>query len=77
MVDMTSIIPYFRNGNWSSPVNFGPGINTSSDEYRPLIGYHSDFSEYLYDLLIEPARGDREAMISISRGIESLNKNKV
>ena len=34
----------FRNGNWSSPVNFGPKINTSSDEYRPLIGYHSDFS---------------------------------
>lgn len=34
----------FRNGNWSSPVNFGPGINTSSDEYRPVIGYHPDFT---------------------------------
>jgi len=34
----------FRNGNWNMPVNFGPGINTSSDEYRPLIGYHTDFS---------------------------------
>ena len=34
----------FRNGNWSSPVNFGPRINSSSDEYRPLIGYHSEFS---------------------------------
>ena len=33
----------FRNGNWSSPVNFGPDINTSSNEYRPLIGYHPDF----------------------------------
>jgi hypothetical protein len=33
----------FRNGNWSSPVNFGDKINTSSDEYRPLIGYFTDF----------------------------------
>jgi hypothetical protein len=28
----------FRNGAWSSPVNLGPRINTSSDEYRPIIG---------------------------------------
>ncbi len=34
----------FRNGKWSSPVNFGPKINTSSDEYRPLIGYYPDFT---------------------------------
>jgi hypothetical protein len=34
----------FRNGNWSSPVNFGPRINTSADEYRPIIGYHPDFT---------------------------------
>lgn len=34
----------FRNGNWSSPVNLGPGINTSSDEYRPVIGYEPDFT---------------------------------
>jgi hypothetical protein len=34
----------FRNGNWSTPVNFGPGINTSSDEYRPVLGYHPDFT---------------------------------
>jgi hypothetical protein len=34
----------FRNGNWNTPVNFGPGINTSSDEYRPIIGFHEDFS---------------------------------
>jgi hypothetical protein len=33
----------FRNGNWSRPVNFGPRINTSSNEFRPLIGYHPDF----------------------------------
>ena len=36
----------FRKGKWSSPVNFGPGINTSSDEYRPVIGFHPDFTNY-------------------------------
>ncbi len=34
----------FRNGKWNFPVNLGPNINTSSDEYRPVIGYHPDFS---------------------------------
>jgi hypothetical protein len=34
----------FRNGKWNFPVNLGPGINTSSNEYRPVIGYHPDFS---------------------------------
>jgi hypothetical protein len=34
----------FRKGKWSSPVNFGPGINTSADEYRPVIGYNSDYT---------------------------------
>jgi hypothetical protein len=34
----------FRNGKWNSPVNLGPGINTSSDEYRPVLGYHPDFT---------------------------------
>lgn len=33
-----------KNGKWSSPVNFGPRINTSSDEYRPVIGYQPDFT---------------------------------
>jgi len=33
----------FRNGKWNSPVNFGPTINTSSDEYRPLLGFYSGF----------------------------------
>ncbi|OFY65118.1 MAG: hypothetical protein A2V64_04380 [Bacteroidetes bacterium RBG_13_43_22] len=39
----------FRDGNWSSPVNLGPDINTSSDEYRPRLWIHNDFSN---DLLI-------------------------
>jgi hypothetical protein len=34
----------FRKGRWSSPVNFGPGINSSSDEYRPVTGYHQQYS---------------------------------
>jgi hypothetical protein len=34
----------FRNGKWNFPVNLGPGINTSSNEYRPVIGYHPDFT---------------------------------
>lgn len=33
----------FRKGKWSSPVNFGPGINTSDNEYRPVIGSHNNF----------------------------------
>jgi hypothetical protein len=33
-----------KNGIWSSPVNFGPSINTSSDEYRPSVGHHPDFT---------------------------------
>lgn len=33
----------FKNGNWNSPVNMGPRINTPSDEYRPLPGYHPAF----------------------------------
>jgi hypothetical protein len=33
-----------KNGKWSSPVNMGPGINTSSDEYRPVLGFHPDFT---------------------------------
>jgi hypothetical protein len=33
-----------KNGKWSSAVNLGADINTSSDEYRPVIGYHPDFT---------------------------------
>ncbi len=37
----------FRNGKWSSPVNFGPDVNTSADEFRPRICIHTEFSNYL------------------------------
>jgi hypothetical protein len=36
----------FKNGKWNSPVNFGPKINSSSDEFRPLVGYDSGFTNY-------------------------------
>ena len=34
----------FREGKWSSPVNMGPDINTSHNEYRPVLGFHEDFT---------------------------------
>ncbi len=34
----------FRGGKWNSPVNLGPGINTSANEYRPVVGI-----DLLYD----------------------------
>lgn len=34
----------FKNKNWSSPVNMGPDINTSSDEFRPVMGPSTDFN---------------------------------
>jgi hypothetical protein len=34
----------FKNGKWSSPVNFGPDVNTEYNEYRPVIGYNNSFT---------------------------------
>ncbi len=34
----------FSGGRWSSPVNFGPRINSSSNEYRPVLGGDEQFS---------------------------------
>lgn len=34
----------FKNGNWSSPVNLGPDINSSSNEFRPLLASHDNFT---------------------------------
>lgn len=36
----------FNRGKWSSAVNMGPGINTPDDEYRPVLGYHPQFTNY-------------------------------
>lgn len=32
---------------WSAPVNFGPTINTASDEYRPILTGQSDYTNQL------------------------------
>ncbi|HBC80309.1 MAG TPA: hypothetical protein DEO60_09545 [Bacteroidales bacterium] len=34
----------FSNGTWGAPVNFGPDINTSSNEYRPVMGGDEEFT---------------------------------
>ncbi len=34
----------YKGGKWSSPVNFGPSVNSSSNEFRPVLGYHADFT---------------------------------
>ena len=34
----------FKNGTWSAPVNFGPGINSSWDEYRPILAGDENFT---------------------------------
>jgi hypothetical protein len=36
----------FKNGKWGSPVNLGSEINSSSDEYRPVIGTNNDFTNH-------------------------------
>ena len=34
----------FSNSSWGTPVNFGPEINTTSDEYRPVMGGDEEFT---------------------------------
>ena len=36
----------FNKGKWGFPVNLGPGVNTASDEFRPLLGYHQEFTNW-------------------------------
>ncbi len=37
----------FKNGKWGYPKNFGPDVNTSSDEYRPILLDNEDFTNNL------------------------------
>ncbi|MGA0555270.1 TolB family protein [Larkinella sp. VNQ87] len=37
----------FENGRWSAPVNFGPTINSSYDEYRPILREPGRFKQRL------------------------------
>jgi len=36
----------YQNGAWGSPVNFGPEVNSEYNEYRPILGYHPEFTNY-------------------------------
>jgi hypothetical protein len=37
----------FRKGKWSSPLNFGPVINSVSDETSPVLVFNPDFTNLL------------------------------
>lgn len=37
----------YRDGTWSTPVNFGKGINSEYDEYRPVAHYEYGFDNNL------------------------------
>jgi len=34
----------FEGGDWGAPINFGPEINSEYNEYRPTIGFDSEFT---------------------------------
>lgn len=34
----------FKNGTWGAPINFGPSVNSENNEYRPIIGFNTAFS---------------------------------
>jgi len=36
----------YKEGKWSSPVNFGPGINSQGNDFRPVLGYNRDFLNF-------------------------------
>ncbi|MBC6367187.1 PD40 domain-containing protein [Algoriphagus sp. AK58] len=37
----------YSNGNWSTPQNFGPTINSPQDEFRPILSDHPQFKNRL------------------------------
>ncbi len=37
----------YKNGKWSTAENFGPDVNTASDEYRPVLGLLPDYTNYI------------------------------
>ena len=34
----------FKGGKWGAPINMGPTVNSASDEFRPVIGSDTDFT---------------------------------
>ncbi len=61
----------FKNGKWSSPVNFGAPINTSSDEYRPVVGGDDNFSN-LYLMFSSNRPGGKGGFDLYFTGIDYL-----
>lgn len=64
---------FLKNGNWMPPLNFGPGINTSSDEYRPVIGYNPEFTNK-YMMFSSNRPGGKGGFDLYFTGIELISK---
>lgn len=62
-----------KKGKWSSPVNLGPHINTSSDEYRPVIGSNSDFTN-LYLMFSSNRPGGKGGFDLYFTGVDFTSK---
>ncbi|TAL59389.1 MAG: hypothetical protein EPN88_17335 [Bacteroidetes bacterium] len=58
-----------KNGKWSSPVNMGPDVNTSSDEYRPVIDFNPDFTN-IYMMFSSNRPGGKGGFDLYFKGIE-------
>jgi len=63
----------FSNGNWGAPVNFGPEINTSSDEYRPVMGGDEEFTN-TFMLFSSNRPGGKGGFDLYFTGIENLSR---
>jgi hypothetical protein len=63
----------FTKGNWGTPVNFGPQINTVSDEYRPVMGGDEDFTN-IFLMFSSNRPGGKGGFDLYFTGIESLSK---
>jgi hypothetical protein len=61
----------FKNGKWGSPINFGAPVNTSSDEYRPVVGGDEDFTN-LYMMFSSNRPGGKGGFDLYFKGIDYL-----
>jgi hypothetical protein len=63
----------FKKGKWSSPVNLGPGVNTSSDEYRPVLGQHEDYTN-MFMMFSSNRPGGKGGFDLYFKGVEFASK---
>jgi hypothetical protein len=63
----------FSNGNWGTPVNFGPEINTSADEYRPVMGGDEEFTN-TFMMFSSNRPGGKGGFDLYFTGIENLSR---